>query len=91
MNIHDIGRMLQSHRASAARRLARISEEVERTAPENVMKKLRLSENEYDSVLSLIRSQMHLSICRVLSAEQKSDSEPKSQRGSLVPTQKPCA
>lgn len=76
MNIDDIGRLLQSHRATAARRLARIREDVERKARESVMQKLRLSENEYDSVLRLIRSQMHLSICRVLSEDKEVGSEP---------------
>jgi RNA polymerase sigma-70 factor len=73
MNIDQIGRLLQTHRATAARRLNKIREDVEKTARQNVMDKLRLSQNEYDSVLRLIRSQMHLSICRVLSDDKTKD------------------
>jgi RNA polymerase sigma-70 factor, ECF subfamily len=68
LSIDQIAALVDVHRATAARRIARARETlVERTA-DNLKARLQLTPTEYDSLVRLVQSQLEFSVERVLGA-----------------------
>jgi RNA polymerase sigma-70 factor (ECF subfamily) len=66
LNIDEIGAIYRVHRVTAFRWLEKAKEHLVRTTLENLRAKLKLDPGELDSVLRMIRSQIHLSLIRHL-------------------------
>jgi RNA polymerase sigma-70 factor (ECF subfamily) len=66
LNIDEIGAIYRVHRVTAFRWLEKAKERLVRTTLEDLRARLRLSPRELDSVLRMIRSQVHLSLVRHL-------------------------
>jgi RNA polymerase sigma-70 factor, ECF subfamily len=66
LNIDEIGAIYRVHRVTAFRWLEKAKERLVRTTLEDLRARLRLSPRELDSVLRMIRSQVHLSLIRHL-------------------------
>ncbi|WAS92406.1 RNA polymerase sigma factor [Nannocystis punicea] len=68
LSIDQIAALQKVHRATAARRLVRVREDLALRTRALLVQSLKLSESESHSVLRLIRSQLDLSLSRVLGA-----------------------
>ena len=66
LNIDEIGAIYRVHRVTAFRWLEKAKEQLVRTTLEVLRSRLKLPANELDSVLRMIRSQIHLSLIRHL-------------------------
>jgi RNA polymerase sigma-70 factor (ECF subfamily) len=66
LNIDEIGAIYRVHRVTAFRWLEKAKELLVRSTLETLRTKLKLDANELDSVLRMIRSQIHLSLIRHL-------------------------
>ena len=66
LNIDEIGAIYRVHRVTAFRWLEKAKEQLVRTTLEVLRARLKLPANELDSVLRMIRSQIHLSLIRHL-------------------------
>jgi RNA polymerase sigma-70 factor (ECF subfamily) len=66
LNIDEIGAIYRIHRVTAFRWLEKAKELLARSTLEMLRARLRLPANELDSVLRMIRSQIHLSLVRHL-------------------------
>lgn len=71
LSIDEIGLLYQVHRATAARRLARVREKLLDTTRETLLARLRLQPegSEFESILRLIQSELQVSITRLLAPE----------------------
>ncbi|WP_434423195.1 RNA polymerase sigma factor [Nannocystis pusilla] len=66
LSIDQIAGLQRVHRATAARRLVRVREDLAQRTRALLVQSLKLSESESDGVLRLVRSQIDLSLTRVL-------------------------
>jgi len=66
LNIDEIGAIYRVHRVTAFRWLEKAKEQLVRTTLETLRTRLKLPAAELDSVLRMIRSQIHLSLIRHL-------------------------
>lgn len=66
LGIDEIGAVLHIHRATAARRLARAREELLAATRRSLCARLKVRDDEIDSVLGLIGSRMEVSLERLL-------------------------
>ncbi len=66
LNIDEIGAIYRVHRVTAFRWLEKAKERLVRATLDDLRARLRLSPRELDSVLRMIRSQVHLSLIRHL-------------------------
>ena len=66
LNIDEIGAIYRVHRVTAFRWLEKAKEHLVKTTLELLRARLKLPANELDSVLRMIRSQIHLSLVRHL-------------------------
>ena len=66
LNIDEIGAIYRVHRVTAFRWLEKAKEQLVRTTLETLRGRLKLPVNELESVLRMIRSQVHLSLVRHL-------------------------
>lgn len=66
LNIDEIGAIYRVHRVTAFRWLEKAKERLVKATLEDLRARLRLSPRELDSVLRMIRSQVHLSLIRHL-------------------------
>ena len=62
LDIGRIGRLYKIHRSTVARRLAEYRRKLRESTQERLRKRLNLTDSEYESVLSLVRSQMLVSL-----------------------------
>jgi RNA polymerase sigma-70 factor (ECF subfamily) len=62
LDIGRIGRLYKIHRSTVARRLAEYRRKLRESVKERLRKRLKLTDSEYESVLSLVRSQMVVSL-----------------------------
>jgi RNA polymerase sigma-70 factor (ECF subfamily) len=72
LNIDEIGAIYRVHRVTAFRWLEKAKEQLVRSTLDTLRTKLKLPANELDSVLRMIRSQMHLSLIRHLGGPKDS-------------------
>jgi RNA polymerase sigma-70 factor (ECF subfamily) len=66
LNIDEIGAIYRVHRVTAFRWLEKAKDQLVKTTLDNLRAKLKLPADELDSILKMIRSQMHLSLIRHL-------------------------
>jgi RNA polymerase sigma-70 factor (ECF subfamily) len=66
LGIDDIGRILRVHRATAARRTARLRESLQLAVQAELSAKLRLSPSEFASVMRGVRSHLDLRLSKLL-------------------------
>lgn len=66
LNIDEIGAIYRVHRVTAFRWLEKAKEQLVKTTLDALRARLKLPANELDSVLRMIRSQIHLSLIRHL-------------------------
>jgi RNA polymerase sigma-70 factor, ECF subfamily len=66
LNIDEIGAIYRIHRVTAFRWIEKAKERLARSTLEILRGRLQLPANELDSVLRMIRSQIHLSLVRHL-------------------------
>ena len=66
LSIDEIGAALHIHRATAARWIRAASEAVREETRRRLHERLRLTASELDSLVGLVRSQLHLSLARLL-------------------------
>ncbi len=66
LNIDEIGTIYRVHRVTAYRWLEKAREDLVRTTGELLQAKLRVGDTEFDSILRMIRSQLHVSLRRYL-------------------------
>jgi RNA polymerase sigma-70 factor (ECF subfamily) len=71
LSIDEIGLLYQVHRATAARRLARVREDLLERTRETLLARLKLQPgaSEFESILRLIQSELQVSITRLLQPE----------------------
>ena len=62
LDIGRIGTLYKIHRSTVARRLAEYRRKLRESMQERLRKRLKLTESEYESVLSLVRSQLVVSL-----------------------------
>ena len=62
LDIGRIGTLYRIHRSTVARRLAEYRRKLRESTQERLRKQLKLTDSEYESVLSLVRSQMVVSL-----------------------------
>ncbi len=62
LDIGRIGTLYKIHRSTVARRLAEYRRKLRESVQEGLRKRLKLTDSEYESVLSLVRSQMVVSL-----------------------------
>lgn len=75
LTIDDIGAIYRVHRATAARWLVRIREQIFEATRGEIMQRLALSPAELDSALRLIRSRLELSVARGLQGANEKELE----------------
>lgn len=66
LSIDQVGKLQAVHRATAARRIAKAREQLLMFTREELMIALKLSQDEFDSIMNLIRSRLDLSMHRLL-------------------------
>lgn len=66
LNIEKIGALLQAHRATVARWIAAAREQILENVQRDLNQRLHLAPSEFDSLVNLVRSQLHVSILRYL-------------------------
>lgn len=71
LNIEKIGLMLGVHRATVARRIAAARDAVLNGVREYFRTRLKISASQMDSLSHLVQSQLHVSVVRLLTEEQK--------------------
>ena len=62
LDIGRIGTLYKIHRSTVARRLAEYRRKLRESVQERLRKRLKLTDSEYQSILSLVRSQMVVSL-----------------------------
>lgn len=75
LTIDQIGKLQAVHRATAARRIARAREQLLEFTREELMSALKLTTDEFDSIMNLIRSRLDLSMHRLLQTVTHDSSE----------------
>jgi RNA polymerase sigma-70 factor (ECF subfamily) len=70
LNIDEIGAIFQVHRATAARWIARCRERVHDETRRVLAQRLKIDDTELRSILGIVRSQLDLSINRLLSSDE---------------------
>jgi RNA polymerase sigma-70 factor, ECF subfamily len=65
-SIDEIGSLLGAHRSTAARWIAEARDTILQAAQEKLAGRLRLTPAELESLIRLLRSQLHLSVSRLL-------------------------
>jgi RNA polymerase sigma-70 factor, ECF subfamily len=66
LNIDEIGTIYRVHRVTAYRWLEKARDDLVRATGEILQAKLRVGDTEFDSILRMIRSQLHVSLQRYL-------------------------
>lgn len=74
--IDELGVLHHAHRATMARRIGRARDQLVAGTKRSLMKNLRVDRAEYDSILRLIESDVHVSLSRVLRASSPSERPP---------------
>jgi RNA polymerase sigma-70 factor (ECF subfamily) len=74
MSVNQLAVMFRVHRSTAARRLARIRQDLLEATRERLSAELRLSERETSSLMRMLRSQLNLSLSRLFAADPASKS-----------------
>src|SRR5213075_2756151 len=69
LSIDEIGTIFGIHRATAARRLAAVRDQVQERTRKIMVQRLKLGRSELKSILGFIRSHLDLSIQRLLTEE----------------------
>ena len=69
LSIDRIGQLFEVHRATAARWLARARDQLFEMTRDRLREELGLSATEFASIVKLVRSQLDVSICRMLEDE----------------------
>lgn len=69
LSIDRIGQLFEVHRATAARWLARARDQLFEMTRDQLRAELGLSATEFASIVKLVRSQLDVSICRMLQEE----------------------
>jgi RNA polymerase sigma-70 factor (ECF subfamily) len=67
LNIDQIGIIFQSHRSTVARWLSRIRDTLYKKTKKDLMHNLKISDQEFESIIQLIQSQLNASFERILS------------------------
>lgn len=75
LSIDQIGAIYHIHRATAARRIVRAREVLLVRTRDALLARLKLPQEEFDSLMELIRSRLDLSLHRLLKAEDTGDSD----------------
>lgn len=71
LNIDKIGQLYDVHRATVARWIAGTRDALFQGTRDRLKNRLRMSDSEFESILRLVRSELDVSICRILAdAEQ---------------------
>lgn len=70
LNIEKIGALLHVHRATIARWIAAAREQILDNVQRDLHQRLHLGQSEFDSLVNLVRSQLHVSILRFLTEKQ---------------------
>jgi RNA polymerase sigma-70 factor, ECF subfamily len=70
LNIDQIGGLYGVHRATVARWIARIRDEIFATTRRELVGRLKLSDSDFDSLLRLARSQLDLSLTAILASDK---------------------
>jgi RNA polymerase sigma-70 factor (ECF subfamily) len=73
LNIDEIGAIYRVHRVTAYRWLEKAREALVDGIQKTLRERLRLDQSEFDSILRLIRSQLHLSLVRHLGVQHDDD------------------
>jgi RNA polymerase sigma-70 factor, ECF subfamily len=71
LNIDQIGGLYGVHRATVARWIARIRDELFATTRSDLVGRLKLSDSDFESLLRLARSQLDLSLSAVLTSDNE--------------------
>lgn len=71
LSIDEIGALYRVHRATAARRVQRARERVEAATRERLLAELRVTGTELDSLVAVLRSQLDVSIARLLETQSE--------------------
>lgn len=71
LNIDGIGQMYGVHRATVARWIAKAREQLFERTRDTLVAELGLSSTEFASLVRLVRSQLDVSICRILSEKDE--------------------
>ena len=66
LNIDQIGTLYHIHRATAARRIAKARQALLDATRQELMAKLEISKNEFESIMNLIQSRLDVSMIRLL-------------------------
>lgn len=70
LNIEQIGALMHVHRATVARWIAGAREGILDNVRCDLQERLRLQNEEFESLVNLVRSQLHISIVRILEEKQ---------------------
>jgi RNA polymerase sigma-70 factor (ECF subfamily) len=76
-SIDDLGSLYKVHRATAARWIQLARQRLADETKRHMLVRLRIQPTEYDSILTLIHSQLHVSIERVLGAPDVARPQPR--------------
>lgn len=71
LGIDDIGAILRVHRATAARRLARVRDLLVADTRARLAERLRIADDEVESIIRLVQSELDVSIIRHLHTAQR--------------------
>jgi len=70
LGIDDIGAILRVHRATAARRLARVRDALVANTRARLAERLRIGDDEVESIIRLVQSELDVSIIRHLQTQR---------------------
>lgn len=70
LNIEQIGTLMHVHRATVARWIAGVREEILENVKHDLQERLHLKNEEFESLVKLVRSQFQVSILRILAEKQ---------------------
>jgi len=70
LNIDRIGQLHDVHRATAARWLASAREALAKDTQRILQARLQVSRSEFESLLRLVRSDLDVSLCRILAEDE---------------------
>jgi RNA polymerase sigma-70 factor (ECF subfamily) len=73
LTVEQVGRIYRVHRATAARWIAAARERLMRSTQRNLRARLELDAAQIASLVRLVRSQLDISICRVLGSQKDAD------------------
>jgi RNA polymerase sigma-70 factor (ECF subfamily) len=72
LSLEQVGAIYGLHLSSVSRRIGRIREKLLDSTRRELSERLRVDEEELDSIMRLIQSRLHVSVSRVLRAESQS-------------------